>query len=65
MIITNDDEPDFVYDLRFGPEVFEVVVPGAWLAPGILYELEILARATNGNQAITLFFFELEEEDEE
>ena len=39
-------------DLHVGPHLTSVVVPAAWLDPGSVYEIEVLAIEISGNQTI-------------
>ena len=55
------DDPDGwsrpVYDVHVGPDASSLSVPEEFLAPGTLYELEVLALEVSGNQTISLGFF--------
>jgi hypothetical protein len=57
VIVTNDDEPAFRFDVVLPPDATCVTVPSEFLEPGTLYELEVLAREESGNQTISLLFF--------
>lgn len=49
-----------IYDVHLPPERNSLSVPGEFLEPGTVYELEVLAIETSGNQTITTGFFTTE-----
>ena len=58
--VDHDDPHGFsrpVYDVHLGPESTSLAVPEGFFEPATLYELELLAIETTGNQTITLGFF--------
>jgi hypothetical protein len=63
VIVTQEewDDPDSqsrpVYDVHVLPDRAELPVAEGFLAPGTLYELEVIALEESGNQTITLGFF--------
>ena len=62
LIVTDEEYEDAdgfskpIFDVHLGPEVTGFTVPAAFLRPGTLYEIEVLALETSGNQTITLGF---------
>ncbi len=61
IIVTNDDDPRFKYDVRVPADATSLSVPAEFFEPGVEYELEILAVEESGNQTISLLFFTTEE----
>ncbi len=61
IIVTNEEDSQFAYDIRMPSDARSVTVPGEFLEAGVEYELEILAVAANGNQTISIIFFTVEE----
>ncbi len=63
VIVTMEDYEDPnglshpIYDVHVPPDFTELVVPDAFLLPGTVYELEVLALEESGNQTIGLGFF--------
>jgi hypothetical protein len=63
VIITKVDHEDPngfsrpVYDVHIGPEATSLSVPGEFFEPETVYELEVLALETSGNQTISVGFF--------
>ena len=70
-VIIAEEEPSRTMNLVDGgtrralinlpPDVTELTVPKEFLSPGSLYEIEILAFATNGNSSISVVEFETSE----
>jgi hypothetical protein len=66
VIITKEDydDPDGfshpIYDVHVPPDRLALSVPVAFLEPGTVYELEVLALETSGNQTISGGFFTTE-----
>lgn len=58
------DDPDGnsrpIFDVHVGPEARSLRVSDGFLEPGTLYELEVLAIESSGNQTIALGFFATE-----
>ena len=46
-----------VYDVHLRPEATSLTVPPEFFTPGTVYELEVLALESSGNQTISLGFF--------
>ncbi|MGR3465989.1 hypothetical protein [Limimaricola sp.] len=67
LIVTDEEyeDPDGfskpVLDVHLGPDVTGFTVPAAFLRPGTLYEVEVLALEASGNQTIALGFFATED----
>lgn len=62
VIVTNEGDSSFTYDVRLPADATCVSVPVEFLAPDTEYELEVLAVDANGNQTITVLFFCTEED---
>jgi len=60
VIVTNDEDSAFTYDVRVPADVTSLSVPSEFFAPDTEYELEILAVEESGNQTIALIFFTTE-----
>lgn len=60
VIVTNDDNPRFIYDVRVSADARSLTVPAEFFEPETTYELEILAVEKSGNQTIGIIFFETE-----
>ena len=61
IIVTNDGDPRFKYDVRVPPEATSLTVPSEFFEADTEYELEILAVESSGNQTISVIFFTTEE----
>ena len=61
IIVTNDGDPRFKYDVRVPAEATSLTVPAEFFEADTEYELEILAVESSGNQTISLLFFTTEE----
>jgi hypothetical protein len=63
VIVTKEDHDDPhgfsrpIYDVHVPPTVDRLPVPGGFLEPETVYELEVLALEYSGNQTITVGFF--------
>ena len=63
VIVTKEDhdDPDGfsqpIYDVHVGPDARSLSVPAEFFEADTLYELEVIAIETSGNQTITLGFF--------
>jgi hypothetical protein len=63
VIVTKEDHDDPhgfsqpIYDVHVPPTVTALSVPRAFLQPDTVYEVEVLALETSGNQTITVGFF--------
>lgn len=63
VIVTKEehDDPDGfsqpIYDVHLPPDVLALSVPPAFLEPATVYELEVLALESSGNQTISVGFF--------
>jgi hypothetical protein len=63
LIVTkvDHDDPDGlsrpIYDVNAGPHATSMPIPESFLEPATIYEVEVLALETSGNQTITLGFF--------
>lgn len=58
--VEHDDPHGFsrpIYDVHLGPDATTLAVPGEFLEPATIYELEVLAIEVSGNQTISLGFF--------
>jgi len=62
VIVTNDEDPRFEYNVRMPADANSLSVPAEFFEPGTEYELEILAVEESGNQTISVIFFETEED---
>lgn len=63
--VEHDDPHGFsqpIFDVHVGPDRNTLSVPAEFLDPGTVYELEVLALETSGNQTITSGFFTTEEQ---
>ena len=61
VIVTDDEESRFRYDVRVPADVTSLRVPAEFFRPDRLYEVEVLAVEESGNQTISLLFFTTEE----
>lgn len=59
VIVTNEDDNRFKSDAYYGPNARKATVPKDFFKPGSTYELEVIARANNFNQAISIIFFDV------
>ena len=57
VIVTNDEDPRFRYDVILRADATSLTVPAEFFEPDTEYELEILAKESSGNQTITVLFF--------
>jgi hypothetical protein len=60
IIVTNDEDPRFEYNVRLPADATSLSVPAEFFAPDTEYELEILAVEESGNQTISVVFFRTE-----
>jgi hypothetical protein len=60
IIVTNDEDPQFEYNVRLPADATSLSVPAEFFAPDTEYELEILAVEESGNQTISVIFFRTE-----
>jgi hypothetical protein len=60
IIVTNDEDPQFKYDVRLPADATALTVPAEFFESDTEYELEILAVEKSGNQTISLIFFKTE-----
>jgi len=60
VIVTNDEDPRFEYNVRVSADTTSLSVPAEFFEPETEYELEILAVEESGNQTISVLFFRTE-----
>jgi len=60
VIVTNDDDPFFRYDVRVPADATSLSVPAEFFEEDALYELEVLAVEESGNQTISSLFISTE-----
>jgi len=61
VIVTNEEDSRFRYDVRVPADVTSLSVPAEFFEDGTEYELEVLAVEKGGNQTISILFFTTEE----
>jgi hypothetical protein len=62
VIVTMEEQQQFVFDERLPAEARSASIPADFLVYDTEYEVEVLTRETSGNESISIVFFTVEEE---